>query len=1013
MAEAARVDEKLRGNYRKYAAANPLLKLDPEWLRRNDPMLALAAGDDPEFDYLGWYLGRQQDRAFPSPNPFFDWAIYDARSNYSNRGGRTPIEYDFLTTGLERNAAPNWLFRNEHFAGLRAGIGEKPMTNAQLNALRHNYGAFYLAFLFNIDRFERAGPLFSFRFYRARTGSAEADKRALLRHYLMDGHVQGLHGTPLFDEEWYRARYGEALAVGSEAHHRHRSALQHFLDIGVREGFSPIPDFDAEFYVEQHPEAADEIAMGWFASPVDHWLGNLASLNLAPNPYFDPRYYLEENPQVHAEMAALGLVNPLEHFLHAGYARGLRASQPLLEVATPEKYAKAGFEKRAALAAHQALLAPLRPNLAVSRPRVSLVIPVLDHFAFTAALLARLAAEYGEGSACPAEVIVVDNGSTDRTLELPELFPGIVYVRADEPLGYTLACNLGAERATAPVLVFMNNDIELGPGMLAQLAEALETDAAIGAAGPKIVLPDGRVQEAGGVLFANGGTAGFGRGDRPEQEPLNLPRDVDYVSGCALAVRREAWERVGPFDERFSPGYFEDTDLCLRLRQAGWRVRYLPQAWLTHYEYGTFSKGRPKEISYFRMYANKGKFMAKHRRELPEIGAPTEPFDLSGAAFRLGGKAGRLALMIEDLVPSRLYGSGFARSEDVVQEFLRRGWRLTILAGQPRPGDGRFLERYQGQVDIRYLPSTPLAKLLEELGPALDLVWVSRTHNIANLRSELLAWRRKGPGRRLVADTEALASLRNAFPGQGPSELQGDPRALEAVRGELDPAADFDEILCVNPQEAELASAALESQKVGVLGHRFELERRQSPPFESRHGFVFCGAIHESYAPNMDSLVWFCGEILPRIQARLPQAHLTFVGHVREGLTLPEEVTARALVLGQVAELAPVFDQHRVFVAPTRLAAGMPHKVQHAMTLDIPCVITRNLADQLAPSPELTPFLAAAVDPEDFAARCIELHGDAALWARVQRDARAEIEGSASPEAFSRAFDQVLEAALG
>ncbi|MGZ8363473.1 MAG: glycosyltransferase [Caulobacteraceae bacterium] len=1002
MSKDSLAGERLRANYRKYVASNPLFRVDAEWLKAQDPLLAITAAETESFDFTAHYLGRQQARVLMSSNPFFDWALYDRRTNYLGRGGRQPIEYDYLTNGIERGAHPSWIFRPEHFQGITG------FSDGEVAALKANYGDLHLAFLANIEAFERAGPLFSFQFYRMQSGATVRTKRELLRQYLMGDHAARVHGTPLFDDDWYLARYAGKLSVGSEPHHAYRSAIHHFLGEGLQKGFSPIPDFDAVFYAKTYPDVKTEISAGKYANAIDHFLGHLGDReHRKPNPYFDPAWYLAEHPDAKREMEAWGFVHPLEHFLHVGARRGWRAGPPLVSMDIPEAYAKAAFEKRAQLATHQYLTAPRKPDFTARKPDVSLVIPVSGSFNLTGSLLAQIAAAHGPGARTSAQVIVVDNGSTDRTVEAPSLFPGVEYVRVEEAIGYTAACNLGAARASAPIIVFLNNDIELGHGAIDALAQALREDESLGAVGPKIVMVDGTVQEAGGIAYANGRSGGFGRGEAPERHIVNIARDVDYVSGCALAVRRELFERLGGFDEQFSPGYFEDVDLCLRLWEAGRRVRYLPHASLTHYEYGTYSKGRPKEISEYRMFANKAKYLAKHADLLVKTGASISPPDPAQAAFRRGGWTGKYALLIEDLAPDGRFGSGFVRSEDVVRELLAGGWRVTVYANEHRAGEEHFLDRYRGQVDVRYRGEIELGDLLQLIGPALDLAWVCRTHNIHNCRNDLLKWRRGAPHRRLVADTEALASLRTAFPGQPPAAIAGDPRAVKAVAAELEPAAGFDRIVCVNAAEAALAKAAQPQAEIGVLGHRFDADRT-APGFDGRSGFVFCGAVHEAQSPNMDSLRWFCRDILPRIRERLPNAEFAFVGYVRDGVNLPKEVRGNATVLGRADDLKPVFDARRVFVAPTRLAAGVPHKVQQAMALGIPCVVTENLVGQLESGEGLDAFLAASIDAEDFAAKCVALHTDAKLWARVQADAWSEIERNASASAFSAQIDSIL-----
>lgn len=1002
MASSAEDVKRLRNIYDRYISQIPHFRLDEAWLRRNDPMVAVISRD-PDFDLLDYYLSRQLNGLLLSPNPLFDWVLYDRRAGFRQRSPNVPVELDFMSIGLEHNISPHWICRPQQF-GPAQGYDE-----AELSSVRKNYGSDYNAYLNNIERMDRPGAMFSAKFYRTVTGAADDDNKTLLLRYLTDDHIAGVHGTPLFDDGWYKARYEEdMLTVGREPQHKFRSAIEHFMVEGVVRGYSPIPDFDADFYLQAYPDAREAIEQGHYASAIDHFLSDLGNVRRRPNPYFDPTYYLDQHPNVRHEMHETGLLHPLEHFLHVGYKRGYRASPPLINIEIPERFAKAMFERRAKLATHEYLIAPSKIDLKVAKPEISVVIPVCNHFAFTASLLLQLAAEYGPDSKRRAQVIVVDNGSTDRTTELPALFPGVVYVRTEDPIGYTAACNLGAKEATAPVIVFVNNDIEMGKGALTAFLDAFAADKGVGVLGGKIVLTDGRTQEAGGLVYANGGTAGFGRGMAPEREVLNIARDVDYVSGCLLAIRTSLFKQLDGFDELFSPGYFEDTDLCLRVWGAGQRVRYLPHAYITHYEYGTYSKGRPKEISFGKMFANKAKYLRKHREALQRTGVATTDRDQTRGAFRLGGRDQKYVLMIEDLAPDHLFGSGFARSEDVLKEFLDRGWRVSVLAGNRRPGDERFVERYSGRLDLRYLPETSLTELIAEVGGALDLVWVCRTHNLPNFRDILLEWRRGGPGRRLVADTEALASTRTAFPGASPSQLRDLPEAATVVLGEIGSAEDFDEIVCVNGHEAQLARLALPAQHPQVLGHRFELGRSDTV-YEDRAGFVFCGAVHEAYAPNLDSLKWFCGEILPLIRKEIPDARLDVVGYIREGVALPPSVAANATILGRVDDLGPVFDRHRVFIAPTRLAAGVPHKVQQAMALGIPVVATANLADQLELSEDLTPLVSAPVDAAAFAAECVRLYQDPVLWGKVQSDGYAEIDRKASAETFAAQFDRILE----
>ena len=155
------------------------------------------------------------------------------------------------------------------------------------------------------------------------------------------------------------------------------------------------------------------------------------------------------------------------------------------------------------------------------------------------------------------------NNLADESARLPNTSGDHQRVIANgENRGFVDACNQGAEAARGRHLVFLNNDTVVLPGWLDKLVATVERDARAGAVGSLFLYPDGRVQEAGAVVWSNGGTFHYGWGRSAEDRRFAFAREVDYCSGASLLIRRELFERLGGFDRRYAPAYYEDKDLA-------------------------------------------------------------------------------------------------------------------------------------------------------------------------------------------------------------------------------------------------------------------------------------------------------------------------------------------------------------------------------------------------------------------------------------------------------------------
>ena len=215
-------------------------------------------------------------------------------------------------------------------------------------------------------------------------------------------------------------------------------------------------------------------------------------------------------------------------------------------------------------------------------PDVSIVIPVYNQIAFTLACIESVLTTPSEFS---FEIIVGDDQSSDGTIAAAAVdIPNVRWIRHPENLGFVKNCNATAEHANGRYIVFLNNDTIVLPGWLDGLIQTLQSDDSIGLTGSKLIYPDGRLQEAGGIFWQDGSAWNLGRFENPRKPEYCYARDVDYISGASVAVPKSLWVKLGGFDEHFAPAYAEDADLAFRIRTEGYRTVYQPRSQLLHFE---------------------------------------------------------------------------------------------------------------------------------------------------------------------------------------------------------------------------------------------------------------------------------------------------------------------------------------------------------------------------------------------------------------------------------------------
>jgi GT2 family glycosyltransferase len=305
-----------------------------------------------------------------------------------------------------------------------------------------------------------------------------------------------------------------------------------------------------------------------------------------------------------------------------------------------------------------------------SKPVVSILIPVYNEWVITHRCLWSIL-QYTEGE---YEVIIADDCSTDETANIADYVTGVTVVRQEENQRFLKNCNSAARQARGEYLLLLNNDTTVTEGWLAPLLELFKKPD-IGVVGPKLLFPNGKLQEAGGIIWNDASGWNYGRADDPALPQYNYVRETDYVSGAALMIRHSLWQELGGFDEAFIPAYYEDTDLCFSVRAAGLKVVYQPASEVVHYEGMTNGTDLGSGQKQYQV-VNQQNFLQKWQDELTSFHFPNAE-QVSQARDRSRNK--RSVLIIDHYVPHYDKDAGSRSTWMYIELMLDMGWRVQFM----------------------------------------------------------------------------------------------------------------------------------------------------------------------------------------------------------------------------------------------------------------------------------------------------------------------------------------------
>jgi GT2 family glycosyltransferase/glycosyltransferase involved in cell wall biosynthesis len=605
-------------------------------------------------------------------------------------------------------------------------------------------------------------------------------------------------------------------------------------------------------------------------------------------------------------------------------------------------------------------------SAANGRPLVSIIIPVYGKPVLTFNCLKSIHENTRMGC---YEVLVQDDASPEPTATALANVTGVRFERNETNLGFLGSCNRAATWRMAKFSCSSTTTRSCFQVGSTRCWRYFRSSRRPGWSARSCSIPDGRLQEAGGIVWRDGSAWNFGRNDDPDKPGIQLSARGRLLLGACVAIPASLFRKLNGFDLRYAPAYYEDTDLAFAVRAAKRKVFYQPQARVVHLEGQTSGTDETAGAKQHQVI-NQAKFEKKWASVLARIGRMAFRPEIERDRW-----ATRRVLVIDACMLTPDQDSGSVRMQSLLEVFTELRCKVTFVADNLE-----YREPYVGRlqqlgVEVLFYPYVnSIAELLATRGQEFDVIVLSR-HYIAS--AHLDTAREFATSALIVFDTVDLHFLREERLAELEGNAMGKAEARARREEELAMIRKADVTLVVSDVEQKLLHELVPESNVMIISNIHE-PVPGGKPYAEREGLVFIGGFQ--HPPNTDAVLWYAQEILPHIRRRLPGVKTTIVGS-----NVPATITALAredlIIAGYVPDVKPYCTDCRVSISPLRYGAGVKGKVNQAMAHGLPVVGTATSIEgmHLRPGEDVL----VADDPVAFADAVVRAYSDQQLWQKL------------------------------
>jgi O-antigen biosynthesis protein len=607
---------------------------------------------------------------------------------------------------------------------------------------------------------------------------------------------------------------------------------------------------------------------------------------------------------------------------------------------------------------------------AADNPLISIIIPVYGKIDYTLHCLASIAAYPPQTL---FEVIVIDDCSLDDSWNVLSMVRGIHLLHNKENQGFIRSCNLGANTAKGEYLHFLNNDTEVTSGWLDELLRTFDEFPGTGLAGSKLVYPDGRLQEAGGIVWQDGSAWNFGRFQDPQLPIYNYTREVDYCSGASILVPKKLFNELVGFDELYLPAYCEDSDLALKIRDKGYRVIYQPMSTVIHFEGITSGTDTAQGVKAYQV-ENSKKFFTRWQQSLMNHQIPGVNVDRAKDR-----RATRRVLVLDHCTPMPNKDAGSVTVFNLLLLLREMDFQVTFI-----PEDNfLYLSEYttnleRAGIEVLYAPYlTSVKQHLTTCGDRYDLALLFRPMVVER---NLTLVRKYCPNAKVLYHTVDLHFLRMSREAELKSDNVKKKMAAKMKEFELEAIRRVDASIVHSTVESELIRGLLPEAKIYVFPLIMDVQRA-SKAFQERRDIVFVGGYDHS--PNIDAVKYFAEEVMPLLRKKLSGVRFYVVGS-NPTKEIKELASEDIIITGFVEDLKTLLNKMRVSVAPLRYGAGIKGKIGVAMAVGLPVVATSLAAEGMSLTDDENLLVADGAGA--LADALARIYQDEVLWSRISQN---------------------------